>query len=250
MASPRIRSRSTVTSSPAKRSAPSPSRSRMSQEERRQSTGSSQPAMDRIGMLIVEANEISECLHKDYTFCRIDGESEEAQVRVTNRRVGISATWTLAKLKERLMRMRKLMYASEGVSDGMAGESVFFDPDDTWTRDASPRANGQNDPPPTKETAPPPAVMRHRLRKLYKIEHKGNCEICAGRRVRTDYMAVEVNRQSVFFFEPTHVDVNFSSTCSSCNVPSGEGFGEYSQCECQPRVVEATFHFDRLNFIY
>ena len=39
------------------------------------------------------------------------GGDHEALIKITNKKLGISCVWTLTKLKERLVKMRKLMYA-------------------------------------------------------------------------------------------------------------------------------------------
>lgn len=102
----------------------------------------SMPSMplDKVEMLIMEANEITQYLQKDYVFSKYDGSvvppggDREALIKITNKKLGISCVWTLTKLKERLMKMRKLMYAGEAECSGIGGKSIFFDSNDEWTK--------------------------------------------------------------------------------------------------------------------
>ncbi|KAI0238211.1 hypothetical protein LSAT2_011159 [Lamellibrachia satsuma] len=96
--------------------------------------------LDKVEMLIMEANEITQYLQKDYLFSKYDGPvvppggDREALIKITNKKLGVSCVWTLTKLKERLVKMRKLMYAGEAECSGIGGKSVFFDSNDEWTK--------------------------------------------------------------------------------------------------------------------
>ncbi|KAK2152001.1 hypothetical protein LSH36_342g01000 [Paralvinella palmiformis] len=105
----------------------------------RRRSGSAIP-MDRISMLIMEANEISQCLGKNYHFVKhveVPGDEEQTTISVFNRNLSMSCLWSLSKLKEKLVLMRKLVYAGDSVSSGLSSEAVFYDPKDEWKKEPS-----------------------------------------------------------------------------------------------------------------
>jgi hypothetical protein len=87
-------------------------------------------------MLLMEANEISQYLKKDYIFKKGDESLVDDTVnvvKVINSKYNVSCLWPLSKLREKLVRMRKLVYAenSENASSA-AVDAILFDGTDTW----------------------------------------------------------------------------------------------------------------------
>ncbi|XP_066569005.1 kinesin-like protein KIF14 [Amia ocellicauda] len=107
------------------------------EEERRRAfiQGQSQWGSLRLSVLLQEANTISRTLNKQTTFTRYETVSVEevpaVNVRVTNKKLGISTLWSLQKFEGKLVSMRELYQGKyEGNED-----VLFYDPSDTWDKE-------------------------------------------------------------------------------------------------------------------
>eukprot|EP00042_Codosiga_hollandica_P058295 m.876191 g.876191 ORF g.876191 m.876191 type:complete len:941 (-) comp59819_c0_seq1:104-2926(-) len=93
----------------------------------------------RISATINEANAIASTLKKNTTFRRLEGAGDEAHdlVKITNTKLNITTTWSLAKLESRVEQMREIYnMANDGLPyDEADADALFYDPNDDWTQD-------------------------------------------------------------------------------------------------------------------
>uniref|UniRef100_A0A3Q0RYW7 Kinesin family member 14 n=1 Tax=Amphilophus citrinellus TaxID=61819 RepID=A0A3Q0RYW7_AMPCI len=94
----------------------------------------------KLSLMIEEANKISAKLRKHTVFSRhesSDNENEKCdgvlQVRVQNRKLGITTFWSLEKFQNNIAAMRELEQGDSTSKD----DNVFYDPDDEWEQDIS-----------------------------------------------------------------------------------------------------------------
>ncbi|XP_037626927.1 kinesin-like protein KIF14 [Sebastes umbrosus] len=94
----------------------------------------------KLSLMIEEANKISAKLKKNTIFSRHESSEDEnlvpgglLQVRVQNKKLGISTFWSLDKFQNNIAAMRELDQGDSTSKD----DDVFYDPDDEWEQDIS-----------------------------------------------------------------------------------------------------------------
>ncbi|XP_032381614.1 LOW QUALITY PROTEIN: kinesin-like protein KIF14 [Etheostoma spectabile] len=94
----------------------------------------------KLSLMIEEANKISAKLKKHTVFSRHESAEDEKlqqggllQVRVQNKKLGISTFWSLDKFQNNIAAMRELDQGDSTSKD----DDVFYDPDDEWEQDIS-----------------------------------------------------------------------------------------------------------------
>ncbi|XP_034738211.1 kinesin-like protein KIF14 [Etheostoma cragini] len=94
----------------------------------------------KMSLMIEEANKISAKLKKHTVFSRHESAEDEKlqqggllQVRVQNKKLGISTFWSLDKFQNNIAAMRELDQGDSTSKD----DDVFYDPDDEWEQDIS-----------------------------------------------------------------------------------------------------------------
>ncbi|XP_068563242.1 kinesin-like protein KIF14 [Cebidichthys violaceus] len=94
----------------------------------------------KLSLMIEEANKISAQLKKSTVFSRHESSGNEnmeegglLQVRVQNKKLGISTFWSLDKFQNNIAAMRELDQGDSTSKD----DDVFYDPDDEWEQDIS-----------------------------------------------------------------------------------------------------------------
>ncbi|XP_033937920.1 kinesin-like protein KIF14 [Pseudochaenichthys georgianus] len=94
----------------------------------------------KLSLMIEEANKISAKLKKNTVFSRHESSEDEnvepgglLQVRVQNKKLGITTFWSLDKFQNNIAAMREL---DQGDSTSKY-DDVFYDPDDEWEQDIS-----------------------------------------------------------------------------------------------------------------
>ncbi|XP_059197955.1 kinesin-like protein KIF14 [Centropristis striata] len=94
----------------------------------------------KLSLMIEEANKISAKLKKNTFFSRHESSGDEIleqagllQVRVQNKKLGISTFWSLDKFQNNIAAMRELDQGDSTSKD----DDVFYDPDDEWEQDIS-----------------------------------------------------------------------------------------------------------------
>ncbi|XP_010778419.1 kinesin-like protein KIF14 [Notothenia coriiceps] len=94
----------------------------------------------KLSLMIEEANKISAKLKKNTVFSRHESSEDEnvepgglLQVRVQNRKLGITTFWSLDKFQNNIAAMRELDQGDSTSKD----DDVFYDPDDEWEQDIS-----------------------------------------------------------------------------------------------------------------
>ncbi|XP_034386858.1 kinesin-like protein KIF14 isoform X2 [Cyclopterus lumpus] len=94
----------------------------------------------KLSLMIEEANKISAKLKKSTVFSRHESSENEnleqeglLQVRVQNKKLGISTFWSLDKFQNNIAAMRELDQGDSTSKD----DDVFYDPDDEWEQDIS-----------------------------------------------------------------------------------------------------------------
>ncbi|CAH1787951.1 unnamed protein product [Owenia fusiformis] len=86
----------------------------------------------RMMLYLREANKISQIMEKDVVFSREDlKDGEQAYIKVTNSKLGISTYWSIEKFEDRLVQMREFF---QDESDA-AHENIFYDPNDVWEQE-------------------------------------------------------------------------------------------------------------------
>ncbi|XP_031715464.1 kinesin-like protein KIF14 [Anarrhichthys ocellatus] len=94
----------------------------------------------KLSLMIEEANKIGAKLKKSTVFSRHESSGNEnleqgglLQVRVQNKKLGISTFWSLDKFQNNIAAMRELDQGDSTSKD----DDVFYDPDDEWEQDIS-----------------------------------------------------------------------------------------------------------------
>ncbi|KAK5869767.1 hypothetical protein PBY51_024460 [Eleginops maclovinus] len=94
----------------------------------------------KLSLMIEEANKISAKLKKNTVFSRHESSEDEnlqqgglLQVRVQNKKLGITTFWSLEKFQNNIAAMRELDQGDSTSKD----DDVFYDPDDEWEQDIS-----------------------------------------------------------------------------------------------------------------
>uniref|UniRef100_A0A8D0CM80 Kinesin-like protein KIF14 n=1 Tax=Sander lucioperca TaxID=283035 RepID=A0A8D0CM80_SANLU len=94
----------------------------------------------KLSLMIEEANKISAKLKKHTVFSRHESSEDEKleqggllQVRVQNKKLGISTFWSLDKFQNNIAAMRELDQGDSTSKD----DDVFYGPDDEWEQDIS-----------------------------------------------------------------------------------------------------------------
>lgn len=94
----------------------------------------------KLSLMIEEANKISAKLKKSTVFSRHESSKNEnleqdglLQVRVQNKKLGISTFWSLNKFQNNIAVMRELDQGDSTSKD----DDVFYDPNDEWEQDIS-----------------------------------------------------------------------------------------------------------------
>uniref|UniRef100_A0A8C2ZVW9 Kinesin-like protein KIF14 n=1 Tax=Cyclopterus lumpus TaxID=8103 RepID=A0A8C2ZVW9_CYCLU len=88
----------------------------------------------KLSLMIEEANKISAKLKKSTVFSRYSRLGHSLlQVRVQNKKLGISTFWSLDKFQNNIAAMRELDQGDSTSKD----DDVFYDPDDEWEQDIS-----------------------------------------------------------------------------------------------------------------
>ncbi|XP_014670271.1 PREDICTED: kinesin-like protein KIF14 [Priapulus caudatus] len=88
----------------------------------------------RQAMMMREANTIAKTLGKQMEFVRESAAGEgatRADIRVHNRKLGVSTVWSIEQFDTRLQQMRELFQTSSKTGE----EEVFYNPKDKWYKD-------------------------------------------------------------------------------------------------------------------